>query len=374
MATLNLATKFSQKLIERFTHQSYTDIATVSSLDSDFVGARTVKVYTSGLVRLNNYDAEAAVGSRYGIPDNLGNTVQELTMRDAKSFTYALDELYGADMPQVLYRANRTLKEQVDNVITPYVDRYRLGQWAAEAGIKIKESAALDKTNTAQAVLTLGEHMDNALVNRQGRRLFVKPAIYKWLKLDPDFIKKGDMSQQMLQRGVLGEIDGLPVVVVPVQYWPVGVNFMIVDKTTSPAPVKLKDYKIHNKPQGMAGALVEGLIYHDLFVLATRRAGVALSIDSADTTFVANPTFTPAGGSKYTPGTTTIALASATSGAGMQYTLDQTDPKTSQTAMPYNSTNKIPTTGLTGDLVVKAYASYSGMTDSGVVTAVYTQA
>jgi hypothetical protein len=368
MGVQNLADKFSPKVAERYQSKSYTQKGTSNEYESEFVGAQTVKIYSVDTAPLNDYDPNAAVGSRYGTPENLGNTVQVLTMTSAPSFTYVLDKKYAVDMPSAVTEANKTLKRQVDEKVTPFVDRYNLRKWAAEGGIKTKESAALTKSNVVEAVLTGGEVMDDNLVPREGRVIFVKPAHVKQLKLAPDFVGTGDMVHKVVGSGVVGEFDGAPLVAMPRNYWPIGVNFLIVHKPSTLAPMKLEDYKIHDKPQGVAGALVEGLFYHDLFVLASKRAGVYVSVENTDTTFVATPTATPAGGA-YTAGTTTITLASATTGTAITYTIDGSDPKTSQNKRAYSG--PISTAGWSKDVTVKAYASRTGMIDSGIVTEVF---
>ena len=62
--------------------------------------------------------------------------------------------------------------------------------------------------------------------------------------------------------------------VVPDSYLDANCNFLIVNKTSAIAPVKIKDYKIHTDPPGVSGNLVEFRMYHDCFVLDTRAKGV----------------------------------------------------------------------------------------------------
>ena len=80
---------------------------------------------------------------------------------------------------------------------------------------------------------------------------------------------------------------------------------------------------------------------------------------------VANPTFSPAGGS-YTS-TQSVTIASTTSGASIRYTLDGTNP-TSSVGTLYSVPVAITTTGT----VLKAIAYKSGMSDSAVTSATYT--
>jgi len=364
--TVNLAVKAAGKAAEVFSHESYTQAATSKVFDSDFIGARTVRVYTNDAVVLNDYDRTGA-GDRYGTPSNLTDTVQELQMTRDKSFTYIIDKGDATDVPAAVKNANSTVREQILRVAAPQRDTDILRSWVKDAGTAATEPSALTKTSTAEAILTGGEALDNNRVPRTDRFLFVKPSIYKLLKLDSDFIKRGDLAQQMLVKGNIGEFDGMSVISVPSSLWPAGVNFIIAQKDSSIAPCKINDYKVHINPPGVSGVKVEFRMYYDCFVLSTRRHGIYVSCES--NVACAPVAFTPANGSKYAPGTTTIALAS-TSGSAIRYTLDGTDPKISASALNYSAA--IPTTGWTAPAVtVRAYANKAGLYDSGVGEAGY---
>ena len=260
MSVTNLATRYSSKVAERFQAESYTKAGTSDAYKADFIGAKTVKIYSVDTSPLRDYDANAPVGQRYGNPENLGDTVQELTMRSQPSFTYVIDKSLAVDQPSTVKQAVKTLKRQVDEKVTPHVDRYNLREWAKEGGIKVKETAALTKANVTEAVLAAGEMMDDNMVPRGSRVLFCKPQLVKNLKLSPEFLGTADMVNKVVTKGTVGEIDGMKVVAIPRNYWPLGVNFIITYKDVSLDPMKLEDYKVHDKPQGVAGALVEGLV------------------------------------------------------------------------------------------------------------------
>ena len=72
---------------------------------------------------------------------------------------------------------------------------------------------------------------------------------------------------------------------------------------------------------------------------------------------VATPTATPATGTTYTAGTTTIALTTATAGAAIQYKLS-----TDSTFTAYSG--PIATTGWTGSITLNVTATKAGMTSS----------
>jgi hypothetical protein len=86
---IQYAEKYSSKVDEKFAQESKTQ-ALVNN-EYDFVGAKTVQVYSVSTVALSNYTRSGA--GRYGTADELDTTLQELTMRKDRAFTFT--ENYG---------------------------------------------------------------------------------------------------------------------------------------------------------------------------------------------------------------------------------------------------------------------------------------
>ena len=84
---------------------------------------------------------------------------------------------------------------------------------------------------------------------------------------DAAFVKYGDASQDLLARGVIGEVDGCRIVKVPSNHLPAGTAFIITHAVAAVAPQQLEEYKIHDNPPGISGYLVEGRFIYDCFVL-----------------------------------------------------------------------------------------------------------
>src|SRR5207245_2654391 len=97
--------------------------------------------------------------------------------------------------------------------------------------------------------------------------------------------------------------------------------------------------------------------------LHTIMVSVPLGNASTDSTDVATPTFSPAGGT-YT-GSVTVSISDATSGATIHYTTDGSTPTTSSPVYGGALTFTQTTT-------LKAMAAASGMTNSAVASATYT--
>jgi len=257
---INYASKYAQKIDEKFARESMTSPAINN--DYDFVGVKTVNVYSIPTAPMNDYNVTGT--SRYGTPQELENTVQEMTMSQDRSFTFTIDRGTYNDT-QMSNAAGAALQRQIREVVVPEIDKYRF--------TKIVESAGTTQTGTISNTTAYDEFLTGAAaliennVPIAGTVAFVSSNFYKNVKEDSSFIRNGDMSQEMLVKGQIGSIDGIPVIVVPKSYFPEGVEFIITNQAATTSPVKLSEYKIHDNPPGINGWLVEGRVYYDAFVL-----------------------------------------------------------------------------------------------------------
>lgn len=265
---VNYASKFSSKVDERFAKASVTDAAV--NQDYDFVGVNAVNVYSIPTVALSDYTMSGS--NRYGTPAELQDTKQTLTLSQDKAFTFTIDKRNAEDSAGAK-DAGRALRRQVDEVIVPSVDKYRIAAMVTGAGATATP-AAITSTNAYDVFLD-GE---NALLENNvpmtGRIAFVSPTFYKAIKLDAAFIKASDMAQDILVNGSLGMIDGVQIVPVPAAYLPSKVEFVITHPIAMCSPVKLAEYKTHVDPPGINGTLVEGRTYYDAFVMANKAKAI----------------------------------------------------------------------------------------------------
>ena len=111
----------------------------------------------------------------------------------------------------------------------------------------------------------------------EGRISFVSPEFYKAIKLDKAFTGTGDNAQNIAVKGAVGVIDKTTIIVVPTDYLPTNVNFIITHPAAMTSPIKIADYKQHENPQGINGWLVEGRIYYDAFVLKNKKTAIYVS-------------------------------------------------------------------------------------------------
>ena len=275
MGEINYATKYASKVAERFHKASITDPG--AGHDYSFAGAKTVVVSTVDVVALNDYDRTAAA-NRFGAVANLGDTKQELQMTQDKSFAFAIDA--GDSSDQAIEKsAGKALRRQIDEVVIPTIDKYRLSKWAAGAGsvVQAEDAAALTKNTIIPTIISVGGQMSNALVPEEGRVLYVPIRNYALLvQADAIVQLDGGKGVQAVTNGVVGHIDRNKVIPVPDGWFPEGFEFLIKYKGCTADPVKLRNYHIRKDAQGFDGPVVEGRIYFDSFVLDAKKTGIGV--------------------------------------------------------------------------------------------------
>ena len=260
---INYASKYAQRIDERFAREALSEAAVNN--DYDFVGAKTVNVYSAPTAAMNNYSRTGT--SRYGTPAEIENSVQTLTISKDRSFTFTIDRGNFNDT-QMANAAGAALQRQIREGVVPEIDTYRFKVICDNAGTTKTETVS--ETTAYDAFLTGAAALIDANVPINECVAFVSSGYYKLIKEDSSFIRNGDMAQQMLVKGQVGMIDGIAVIVVPSKYLPENVNFIITHKAATTSPVKLSEYKIHDNPPGINGWLVEGRVYYDAFVLGEK--------------------------------------------------------------------------------------------------------
>lgn len=264
---INYAEKYSSQIDERFSKEAMSMGAV--NQDYDFVGAQTVHVYSVPTAPMHDYTKTGL--SRYGTPEELGNSVQEMTMSQDRSFTFTIDKGNFTDT-QMVNAAGAALNRQLREVVIPEVDKYRFSKICANAGTTATE--AITKDNAYDAFLTGTMTLTDNLVPLAGATAYVSSAFYKLIKEDSSFVKQSETGQEIAVKGQVGMIDGVPLVVLPKSYLPTNVDFFITNKIATTAPVKLSEYKTHDNPPGVNGWLVEGRTYYDAFVLDNKKSAI----------------------------------------------------------------------------------------------------
>ena len=272
---VNYAAKYSQQVDERFKLGALT--SSLVNYAFEWLGVSTVKVYSMPTAAMGDYTTEGA--SRYGTPEELGNEVQEMTLAKDRAFTFTIDKKSEDDTMGTM-EAGAALRRQIDEVVIPEIDTYRIAKLVAgaDAGNIVKDTA-VTKANAYEKFLAVQEILDNKKVPTGGRICICTPGYYNMLKLDEAFTKKGDMATQIAINGLVGEVDGVYFVKAPKSYFPEKVHFIITNPIVMPSPIKLAEYKIHDDAPGISGYLVEGRVRYDAFVLNKKKDAIGVCED-----------------------------------------------------------------------------------------------
>lgn len=264
---IEYAAKYAGKVDERFALASKT--ANAVNNDYDWNGVDTVKVYTIPTVALGDYSMTG--GNRYGTPAELQNTAQTMLLTQDKAFTFTIDRKSEDDTNGAM-EAGKALRREIDEVVIPTIDKYRLAAMVAGAGKTA--TAAITEANAYGAFLDAQNELLENGVPETGRKAFVSPAFYKAIKMDASFMKASDVAQDMLVNGSVGIVDGVNIIPVPASYLPANVAFILVHPMAVVSPIKLESYKMHDNPPGINGQLIEGRIRYDAFVLEGKKGAV----------------------------------------------------------------------------------------------------
>ena len=155
------------------------------------------------------------------------------------------------------------------------IDIYRLAAMATAAvatgGVA---TAAVDKANAYAKFLAATEYMGNNKIPVNGRMAWVSYVYYSLIKQDPAFMLASEMSKEELVNGVVGKVDGVKIVPVPSVYLPANTSFIMAHPVATVACKKLEDYKVHDNPPGINGALIEGRVRYDAFVLNNKKTAL----------------------------------------------------------------------------------------------------
>lgn len=265
---INLASKYSNKVDERFSLLSLTENIGLNK-EYDWAGVKTVTVYNVDTAAMNDYSRTGT--ARYGAAAELGDAKTDYTLAKDRSFTYTIDR--GNHTEQLMIKeSGKALARQMKEVVVPEIDVYRLAAWSAAAIANgHTATAAITASNAYVKFLDAQAALDEDKVSMEGRICYATPAYYNFLKQDSTFIKASDIAQKMLINGQVGEVDGVKIIKAPSSYFPASHAFVLMHPKCSISPKKLEDYKTHDNPPGINGWLTEGRVIYDCFVLTAKK-------------------------------------------------------------------------------------------------------
>jgi N4-gp56 family major capsid protein len=260
---INYAIKYQKAIDQLYTKDSLTEA--MFGAKYDFIGAKTARVYSLTSQPLDDYTRTGA--NRYGTPAELQDTIQEMEITKDRSFSIVVDKGNYIQQNMVKTAAN-VIKIQQQEQYIPETDAYKLTVLAAAALAESQvATAAITAANAYEKFLDGQVALDNAKVPRTGRIAIVSPSFYKFIKLDPSFVKASDLAMKTLINGQVGEIDGVKIVLGYTAIMPTNTAFILTHPTANVCPKQLAEMKTHEDAPGISGLLVEGRWIYDAFVL-----------------------------------------------------------------------------------------------------------
>jgi len=270
----NLAQKYSTKVAERFYAKNLTELAV--NTDYDWDGVTTVNVYSVNTTPLGTY-SRTGTTNRFGTIVDAGTTVQALTLSRDRSSSTVIDKRNNQESSNVM-EAGKWLAREIREVVIPEVDTYRLAALGTAAGTNGKAAlitpGATTSTNAYQNFLTLNASLTDDLVDNGSRVAFMTQNYYNLLK-QSNFILSSEDGMQTRHNGVLGQVDGVKVVVVPSTYMPANTDLILTHPSAMVSPMVLTDYNTHVDPPGVSGTQIDIRVVYDAFVLTTKIKAVA---------------------------------------------------------------------------------------------------
>ena len=338
---INLAEKYERKIAEAFKLSSVVDGSVSNEYSWD--GVNAINVYTPITQPLNDYKTTGQ--NRYGDPEEMPDTLQNMPIRRDRSFSITIDK--GNNTSQMMTKqAGKMLRLEIDEQVTPEMDQYALGQYINNAGKVAALSSAPTKNTIAEAVATGMTHLSNMKVPNGDRVIWMGWTMFGFLRLSPEFIQNDKLGAKVLTKGTLGTFMGAEVKPVPDAYLTVGGKkcyFLIAHKRCLVQPKKIKDYFVHQNPPGINGALLEGRFKFDAYVLGTKADGVYAAVENGAQLAVPSATWSKPNFS-----------VTATGASSFKYTLDGTDPRYSKSAKESaGASGTIDTTGMSGTVTLK---------------------
>lgn len=263
---INLTSKFQKATSDILKVGTKTSLIVNDRWDWD--GANAVKVYTLADPTIGNYDPTAA-SARYGTPAEVQDTLQTFTLTRDRSYSAVMDALNVQDTNGVR-RPAAYVAQVVKNKMIPEIDTYRLAALVTAGGVarstSIVAAGASSAANAYTNFLTLNGNITDNEGNESGRVAIMTQTFFNYLKQSTGFVLASDQAYADLKRGVIGEVDGVKIVVCPSSRMPANTDLIITHANVLTAPEKLKDVVLHKNAPGYNGHLIEYRHRYDAFV------------------------------------------------------------------------------------------------------------
>ncbi len=244
-------------IVEKVTKaKSYSTPAVINN-DAIYMQGRSFTVMKGDTASLKDYNREA--------PNSIDNVKIEETeyfLDQEKFWGRYVDRLDKRDTEGNI-DVEYVVARQSAEVVAPYLDDLRFKTMAKNYNKHI--SVGTGKDAQYNAVLDVSVELDEAGAPEGSRVLFVTPTFYKGIKQYVVGLPQGDTKQQVLGKGVQGELDGFIVVKVPSSFMQ-GVQAIATVGEVLASPLQVDATQVIEKQAGRFGETVQQLLYTGAFV------------------------------------------------------------------------------------------------------------
>ena len=311
---INLITRVEPKVMERLYKESVTQ--GLFSNQYSWAGARTIEINSVDNVALTGYDrtvndgTAGTIGNRFGSIIELGDTKNAYTVKDEVKYNIGFEKSTNSDQNDIKTAAS-IISRQTREVVTPYLDMYRLRKIALGAnedttkwGLTKTASGDLSRSKILETLMKAKAALANNFAPANQQILYVGETLAIEMKLADQVIGCDKIAEQPIVNGVIGKLAGMQLRIVPDKYMnptttdlaaaiangsltsgDVGkeLGFLIVSKGCAWAPVKVKTSRVINDHPDFDGTAVQFHMYHDCFVNKLRNVSVYSGWVSAKT-------------------------------------------------------------------------------------------
>jgi len=272
---VNTAGKYSGKVSNLVKAAAKT--TTIVNQDWEWDGVDNIKVYTLTDPTVGNYSKTGT--TRYGTISEVDDTIQTWTLARDRAWTKSMDTGNIQDTNGVR-NPGRYVAQAVKHVMVPEIDAYRLAALVTAGGTArsttLLAAAATTSSNAYTNFLTLNAAITDGEGFEDGRVAVMTQTYYNMLKLASGFTLASDKAYSDLRNGVVGNVDGVTVVVCPSSRSPANTDLIITHPKVMVAPEKLKEFKIHDNPMGINGFAIEYRHRYDAFVDTSKLTCLAI--------------------------------------------------------------------------------------------------
>lgn len=244
-------------IVEKVTAaKSYSTPAVISN-DAIYLQGRSFTVMKGDTTDLQDYNRQEP-----NTIDNVKIEETEYFLDQEKFWGRYVDRLDKRDTEGNI-DVDYVVARQASGVVAPYLDNLRFGKIVANREKHI--SLGSGKEAQYNAVLDVSVELDEAGADGGNRVLFVTPTFYKGIKQYVVGLPQGDNNQQVLGKGVQGELDGFIVVKVPSTFMQ-GVQAIATVGEVLASPIQVDATQVIEKQEGRFGETVQQLLYTGAFV------------------------------------------------------------------------------------------------------------